>query len=141
MRAAAYFLVALSVSGYAQTNHFVYTNNNPDGPNSVSGWSVGAGGALTPVAGSPFATGGDGAGTGFFATVGVQTLLVGDYLYATNDGDSVNGHTTVAGFVLAQLGHLPATGENFRWRGLRFEVVDMDGRRIDKLLIQRLAAG
>jgi putative hemolysin len=47
-------------------------------------------------------------------------------------------YTTLAGFVLAQLGHLPATSESFRWRGLRFEVVDMDGRRIDKLLIQRL---
>jgi putative hemolysin len=46
-----------------------------------------------------------------------------------------------AGFVLAQLGHLPTTGESFRWRGLRFEIVDMDGRRIDKLLIHRLAAG
>jgi putative hemolysin len=49
-------------------------------------------------------------------------------------------YTTLAGFVLAQLGHLPSTGETFRWRGLRFEIVDMDGRRIDKLLIQRLAA-
>jgi putative hemolysin len=53
---------------------------------------------------------------------------------------SGDDYTTVAGFVLAQLGHLPATGESFRWRSLRFEVVDMDGRRIDKLLIQRLAA-
>ena len=54
---------------------------------------------------------------------------------------SGDDYTTLAGFVLAQLGHLPTTGENFRWRGLRFEVVDMDGRRIDKLMIQRLAAG
>jgi len=52
---------------------------------------------------------------------------------------SGDDYTTLAGFVLAQLGHLPATGESFRWRGMRFEVVDMDGRRIDKLLIQRLA--
>lgn len=52
---------------------------------------------------------------------------------------SGDDYTTVAGFVLAQLGHLPATGESFRWKGLRFEVVDMDGRRIDKLLVQRLA--
>ena len=42
--------------------------------------------------------------------------------------------------VLAQLGHLPTTGESFRWRGHRFEVVDLDGRRIDKLLVQRLAS-
>ena len=48
-------------------------------------------------------------------------------------------YTTLAGFVLAQLAHLPATGESFLWRGLRFEVVDLDGRRIDKLLIKRLA--
>jgi putative hemolysin len=54
---------------------------------------------------------------------------------------SGDDYTTLAGFVLAQLGHLPATGEHFRWRGLRFEVVDMDGRRVDKLLVQRLAAG
>ena len=54
---------------------------------------------------------------------------------------SGDDYTTLAGFVLAQLGHLPTTGESFRWRGLRFEVVDMDGRRIDKLLVQRLAPG
>lgn len=52
---------------------------------------------------------------------------------------SGDDYTTLAGFVLAQLGHLPTTGEHFRWRAMRFEVVDMDGRRIDKLLIQRLA--
>jgi len=53
---------------------------------------------------------------------------------------SGDDYTTLAGFVLAQLGHLPTTGEHFRWRAMRFEVVDMDGRRIDKLLIQRLAS-
>jgi putative hemolysin len=50
---------------------------------------------------------------------------------------SGDDYTTLAGFVLAQLGHLPTTGEHFRWRGLRFEIVDMDGRRIDKLLVHR----
>ncbi len=52
---------------------------------------------------------------------------------------SGDDYTTLAGFVLAQLGHLPAVAESFRWRGLRFEVVDMDDRRVDKLLVQRLA--
>ena len=52
---------------------------------------------------------------------------------------SGDDYTTLAGFVLAQLGHLPTTGESFRWRGYRFEIVDMDGRRIDKLLVNRLA--
>jgi CBS domain containing-hemolysin-like protein len=44
---------------------------------------------------------------------------------------------TAAGFVLTRLGHLPDVGENFSWEGWRFEVVDMDGHRIDKLLVTR----
>jgi putative hemolysin len=44
---------------------------------------------------------------------------------------------TVAGFVLSQLRRLPSPGESFHWRGWRFEVVDMDGRRIDKILAER----
>ena len=42
---------------------------------------------------------------------------------------------TAAGFALWRLKHLPDTGESFEHRGWRFEVVDMDGRRIDKLLV------
>jgi putative hemolysin len=42
---------------------------------------------------------------------------------------------TVAGFVLHQLGHLPTAGEHFDWKGWRFEVVDLDGRRIDKIMV------
>jgi putative hemolysin len=41
---------------------------------------------------------------------------------------------TVAGFVLAKLRHLPETGEAFSASGWRFEVVDLDGRKIDKVL-------
>jgi CBS domain containing-hemolysin-like protein len=44
---------------------------------------------------------------------------------------------TVAGFALSQFGHLPLTGEAFEHQGWRFEIVDMDGRRIDKLLARR----
>lgn len=44
---------------------------------------------------------------------------------------------TVAGFVLAHLKHLPLAGETFEWNGWRFEVVDMDGRRVDKVLASR----
>ena len=43
---------------------------------------------------------------------------------------------TVGGFVLNRLGHLPAVGESFEELGARFEVIDMDGRRIDKVLVQ-----
>lgn len=47
------------------------------------------------------------------------------------DGD----YETLAGFVLVQLGRIPITGDRFEWDGLIFEVVDMDGNRIDKLLV------
>ncbi|HSV29669.1 MAG TPA: hemolysin family protein [Candidatus Omnitrophota bacterium] len=43
---------------------------------------------------------------------------------------------TLAGFVLARLAHLPSIGESFNWNGWRFEVVDMDGRRIDRILAE-----
>ena len=48
-------------------------------------------------------------------------------------------YQTVAGYVLNNLGHLPETGESFEDRGFRFEVVDLDGKRIDKILATRLA--
>jgi len=43
-------------------------------------------------------------------------------------------YATVAGFALSVLKHLPKVGETFEDNGWRFEVVDMDGRKIDKLL-------
>lgn len=42
--------------------------------------------------------------------------------------------TTLAGFVLNEMRRIPSAGESFVWRGWRFEVVDLDGRRIDKVL-------
>ena len=41
---------------------------------------------------------------------------------------------TVAGFALSALGHLPEAGESFEYEGWRIEIVDLDGRRIDKVL-------
>jgi putative hemolysin len=49
-------------------------------------------------------------------------------------------YQTAAGFVLDRLGHLPATGETFEANGWRFEVIDLDGRRIDKILATRGSA-
>ncbi len=46
---------------------------------------------------------------------------------------------TIAGFALSRLGHLPETGERFDYGGWLFEIGDMDGRRIDKVLAQRIA--
>jgi putative hemolysin len=42
---------------------------------------------------------------------------------------------TVAGFALAKLGRVPRAGDTFTWRDLRVEIIDMDGTRIDKLLV------
>jgi putative hemolysin len=47
---------------------------------------------------------------------------------------------TLAGFMLAQLGRVPAEGEAVAWGGWRFEVIDMDGRRVDKVLVRRATA-
>lgn len=44
-------------------------------------------------------------------------------------------YQTLAGFVLHRLGHIPAVGESVNWNGFRFEVVDMDARRIDRVLV------
>ncbi|HBZ71203.1 MAG TPA: hypothetical protein DEP35_16330 [Deltaproteobacteria bacterium] len=43
---------------------------------------------------------------------------------------------TLAGFMLAQLGHVPKTGDEFVWDGWRFQVLRMEGRRIDKALVR-----
>lgn len=47
---------------------------------------------------------------------------------------------TAAGFVLDGFGQLAAVGESFETHEWRFEVVDLDGRRIDKILATRLPA-
>jgi putative hemolysin len=50
-------------------------------------------------------------------------------------GEDAHEYRTAAGMVMAALGHIPHVGEVFAWRGIRFEVVDLDGARIDKLLV------
>ncbi len=45
---------------------------------------------------------------------------------------------TAAGMTIAQFGRIPNVGEHFDWNGWRVEVVDLDGPRVDKLLLQRL---
>jgi putative hemolysin len=45
---------------------------------------------------------------------------------------------TLAGLVVTQLGHIPRVAENFECVGLKFEIVDMDGNRVDRILVSRL---
>jgi putative hemolysin len=48
-------------------------------------------------------------------------------------------YITLGGFVMTHLEKIPATGDHFEWGGYRFEVVDMDERKVDKLLVTPLA--
>jgi len=61
--------------------------------------------------------------------------LLADRLGVNMPGD--RDYATVAGFALSVLKHLPETGEKFRHDGWSFEIVDMDGRKIDKLIATR----
>jgi putative hemolysin len=47
-------------------------------------------------------------------------------------------YETLSGFVMMSLGRVPQTADHFEWQGLRFEVIDMDGRRVDKVLVTTL---
>ena len=49
-----------------------------------------------------------------------------------------NAYNTVSGLFLDLTGHIPQTGEQVDWKGLRLEIVDMDGVRIDKILVTRI---
>jgi putative hemolysin len=72
---------------------------------------------------------------GGVSTEDLRELLTLSALPAEDDHD----YNTVAGMVTARFGRIPHAGEHFEFGGWRFEVVDLDGARIDKLLIQSLA--
>jgi 6-phosphogluconolactonase len=68
------------------SSDFVYVNNNLPGVNTVSAFTVDANGVLTPVAGSPFATGGSGFGSAaFFAANRLTVSVVGSFLFVANE--------------------------------------------------------
>ena len=50
-------------------------------------------------------------------------------------------YATAAGFALSVLKHLPEVGERFTYRGWQFEISDMDGRKIDKILASEIKRG
>jgi putative hemolysin len=52
-----------------------------------------------------------------------------------------SGHyQTLGGFVMMQMGRVPSQADYFEWEGLRIEVVDMDGKRVDKVLVSQKQA-
>ena len=50
----------------------------------------------------------------------------------------IEHYQTLGGFITSYLGNLPKTGEKFEWAGFRFEIVDMDKMRIDKVIVTQL---
>jgi putative hemolysin len=56
-----------------------------------------------------------------------------------NMRDEEGSYQTLAGFILKHFGRIPEIGEYFDWKEYRFEIVDMDGRRIDRILMRGLA--
>jgi putative hemolysin len=73
------------------------------------------------------------------------SMLLAGYMPADEMADHLGinlpesrDYETLAGYILSHLHHLPATGEIVNAQGWRFEVVDLDGRRIDKIIASRL---
>jgi putative hemolysin len=67
-------------------------------------------------------------------------MILDRFRYLTNaefafPDEGSDAYHTLAGFILYQLGYIPKTGEVLVWAGWKFEVVDMDGNRIDRLLV------
>ncbi|MBW4466399.1 MAG: hemolysin family protein [Pegethrix bostrychoides GSE-TBD4-15B] len=50
-------------------------------------------------------------------------------------GEARGNYQTLGGMIITQLGHIPKSSDHFEWNRFRFEVVDMDGNRIDKVLV------
>lgn len=55
-------------------------------------------------------------------------------------GEEKGNYHTLGGFVVMHLGHIPTAADHFEWQGLRFEVMDMDGNRVDKVLVMPAAS-
>lgn len=72
------------------------------------------------------------------ATLDVQNLFETLGFSDRSDGEPGQFHS-VGGFVMTSLGRIPKEGDSFMHDGHRFEVVDMDGKRIDKVIVSRVA--
>lgn len=73
--------------------------------------------------------------------VTVERLKLVLELEAELPGEDDNAFHSVGGFVMHALGRVPRITDHFVSHGWRFEVMDMDGRRVDKVLVSRQAAG
>ncbi|MGJ5632502.1 hemolysin family protein [Nostoc sp. CALU 1950] len=51
------------------------------------------------------------------------------------ESDEHGSYQTLGGFVITHLGRIPTAADHFEWQGMRIEVMDMDGNRVDKVLV------
>ena len=67
-------------------------------------------------------------------------LSVDDFkeIFGLRELPEEDGYETLGGFVMFSLGRIPQTSDRFEWNGLQFEVMDMDARRVDKVLVATL---
>jgi len=118
---ASPILVMLFTATLCAQSSFVYTNDDVDGSNTVSGFSVGSNGSLTPLPGSPFPTGGMGSGgRGFVAANRTTVCAAMNFLYVSNTGSG-----DVSGFTInPSTGSLtPIPGSPFRTGGSGVDAV------------------
>jgi putative hemolysin len=54
-------------------------------------------------------------------------------------GEKKDAYQTLGGFLFTHMGRVPMVADSFEWHNLRFEIVDMDGKRIDKVLVTRIS--
>lgn len=68
------------------------------------------------------------------------SCMMYDFLnhFELGDETQIYEYTTVAGLIIDKAGHIPDVGERVVWDRFSFEIVDMDGPRIDKVIIKRL---
>jgi putative hemolysin len=69
---------------------------------------------------------------------GMSAMELKEFLGLKKLPQEGSGYTTVGGMIMAKLGRVPKAGESFRFRGFKFEVVDMDRLRVDKILVSKV---
>lgn len=63
-----------------------------------------------------------------------------DFLTHFELDDMINNYdvTTVSGLIITELGYIPKQGEKLQWNSFNFEIIDMDGVKIDKILVEKI---
>jgi putative hemolysin len=93
---------------------------------------------VMPSAGEPAGPGAVRRADGSWLVDGMMDLDTFRALFEIEElpDEALGIYQTLGGLAMHQIGAIPVVGQAFAWQGFRFEVVDMDGRRVDKVLVQ-----